>query len=102
MDRHANRAVVFPKRTYDETEYKIYDDHVEYAEGFFNVQNNRIRLDRVVDVHYKQSVPQKWYNLGTITLDLAGGGSRNAVTFKDIENPEKVYEKVDELLGIGQ
>lgn len=91
--------IYFQKRTYDETEYKIYDDRVEYAEGFFNVQNNRVRLNRVIDVHYKQSVPQKWYNLGTITLDLSGGGSRHAIKFKDITDPEKIYEKIDELIA---
>lgn len=88
----------FQKRTYDETEYKIYDNRVEYAEGFFSVQNNRVQLNRVIDVHYKQSVPQKWYNLGTISLDLSGGGSKNAITFKDIADPEQIYTKLDELI----
>lgn len=90
--------VYFQKRTYDKTKYKIYDDRVEYAEGFFNVQNTRVRLNRVVDVHCKQSIPQKWYDLVTITLDLAGGGGKNSVTIKDITNSGTIYEKVDELI----
>lgn len=88
----------FQKRSYDETEYKIFDDHLEYSEGFLNVQNNRAKIDRVIDIQYKQSVTQKWYNLGTITLDLSGGGSRNAVQFKDIKNPQETYERVDKLI----
>lgn len=89
----------FQKKTYDKTEYKIFDDHLEYSEGFLNVKINRAKIDRVIDIHYKQSVMQKWFNLGTITLDLAGGGSRNAVKFKDIENPQETYQRVDNLIG---
>ena len=67
-------------------------------EGFFSLQNNHVQLNRVIYVHCKQSVPQKWYNLGTISLDLSEGGSPNAIIFKDIADPQEIYTRLDEMI----
>lgn len=87
------------KRNYEETEYKIYDDKVEYAEGYLNVSKNIARLNRIVDVHFKKGILQKRYGLGTITMDMAGGGKRNAIRLLDLENPEEIYEELQDLIA---
>ena len=87
------------KRNYEETEYNIYDDKVEYSEGYLNVSKNIARLNRIVDVHFKKGILQKRYGLGTITMDMAGGGKRNAIRLLDLENPEEIYEELQDLIA---
>lgn len=86
------------KRTYAETEYRIYDDKVEYSEGFLNVSNNTARLDRITDIHLKQGYFQQKYGLGTLVMDMPGGGSRNSIKISDIKESDKIYKQLQELL----
>lgn len=93
------------KRTYEKTEYKLYPDRLEYAEGFWTVEDKAIRWDRIQEASMRRGVVQKRYDLGTIYLTTAtGGGPQNrggGIRLSDVERPEEVYETVQRLVNGG-
>ena len=97
-------AYLAGKLTYAKTEYRFYKDRLEYAEGFWTIENKTIRYDRIVEVSMRRGVIQKAYNLGTIFLatpaGAPGGKTASGIQVKDIENPEDVYAALQKLIGI--
>lgn len=95
-------AYIAKKKTYGETEYKFYRDRLEYAEGYWTVENKTIKYDRVTETALRRGIFQKKYGLGTIFLatpatGFSQGRSMSGIKIADIENPEKVYEAVQKL-----
>jgi membrane protein YdbS with pleckstrin-like domain len=91
------------KRTYEKTEYKVYEDRLEYAEGFWTVENKTVKLKNVTEANLRRGVIQKNYGLGTIILSTPATGyqqgrARSGIRIADIQNPEHVYNKILELI----
>lgn len=92
------------KRTYGKTEYKFYRDRLEYAEGFWTAENKTVKYDKITETSMRRGIIQKKYGLGSIYLatpatGFSQGRATSGIRITDIENPEQVYEKVQELIG---
>ena len=94
------------KRTTKETEYRFYSDRLEYAEGFWTVEQKSIKYCDIKEVHLRQGVVQRKHGLGTIQLSTASGsamaGSNRAfsgIRLHDIPNAQEVYQQAKELVG---
>ena len=78
---------------------------MEYYEGFFSVEEKTIRYKSITEVYLRKGVFQKMYGLGTIVLSTPATGSqganhsRSGIRVVDIENPDRVYTKIKELIG---
>lgn len=92
-------AYVLKKNTYSQTEYRLFDDRLEYAEGFLNVENKSIGFDNIQEISMTRGIIQKKYGLGTIILKTAGQGPNAGVYVRDIENPEDIYETLKQILS---
>lgn len=92
------------KRTYRKTEYRFYDSHLEYYEGFFNIEEKSIPYNRITEVGLRKGILQRMYGLGTIILATpatavsASTSGRSGIKIADIENPDETYYKVKELI----
>ncbi len=101
----------FGKRlNYSRTEYKFYDDHLEFEEGFFTQNRKVIRYRDIKEITLHKGMFQRIYGLGSIYIaTLATGSSRgpnifNALGFgnvsgsgvivRDVRNPDDNYEKI--------
>lgn len=92
------------KKTYAKTTYSFYPDRLEYAEGFWTTENKTIKYQNITEANMRKGVIQKKYGLGTILLStpatgIQQGKARSGIRILDIENTEKVYDKVLELIG---
>ena len=92
-------AYVLKKNTYSQTEYRFFDDNLEYAEGFLNVVNKSIRFDKIQETGMTRGVIQKKYGVGTIVLKTASQHLNSGIYLKDIENSEHIYETVKQILS---
>jgi len=97
-------AYVAKKRTYSKTEYRLFRDRVEYAEGFWTVENKTTKYKSIIETHLRKGIIQRRYNLGTIYLATPATGMQqgtrtSGIRIRDIEEPEKVYEMVRDLIG---
>lgn len=92
-------AYVLKKNTYSKTEYRFFDDHLEYAEGFLNVENKSINFDKIQETRMTRGIIQKKYGVGTIVLMTAGQNPNAGIHLKDIENPERIYDTVKQILS---
>lgn len=92
-------AYVLKKNTYSQTEYRFFDNQLEYAEGFLNVQNKSIGFDKIQETSMIRGIIQKKYGIGTIILKTAGQGPNAGVYLRDIETPEHIYETVKQILS---
>lgn len=93
-------------KTYAQTEYRFFSDHLEYAEGFWTAENKTIQYNKITESTMRRGVIQKKYGLGTIYLaipatGLQQGRAASGIRVRDIEQPEKVYEVVQQLVGNG-
>lgn len=92
------------KRTYARTEYRFFRNRLEYAEGFWTAVNKTIQYDRITETVMRRGIIQKRYGLGTIFLATPATGYRqgraaSGIRLLDIEEPERVYDTVQRLIG---
>jgi membrane protein YdbS with pleckstrin-like domain len=91
------------KRTYGQTEYRFFRDRLEYVEGFWTAENKTIKYDKVTETSMRRGIIQRHYGLGTIFLATPATGfqqgrAMSGIRIRDVEEPEKVYEAVEELI----
>ena len=100
-------AYIAKKRTYAQTEYRFFRNRLEYAEGFWTAENKTIKYDRITETSMRRGIIQKRYGLGTIFLatpatgatEFSWRGAMSGIRIRDVEEPEKVYDEVQNLMG---
>ena len=99
----------------NERNTKIYDDRLEFEEGFFTINKKEIRFKDITEVNLRKGIIQQTYGLGTIYLATAatsssrpnpfsilglGSSSGSGITIPDIQNSDEAYEKIKQLVGL--
>ncbi len=86
------------------TTYRIFENKIEYYEGFFNRQQRTVVFDQVIDVLLTEGVLQQSKSAGSVTLITqqlvsAGDGklSNRGVVLKNVPNPQEIYDLVRSL-----
>jgi membrane protein YdbS with pleckstrin-like domain len=93
------------KNTYAKTEYRFYNDKLDYYEGFFTVEEKTINYKNITETNLMKGIFQKKYGLGTIFLSTPATGfqsssrARSGIRVSNIENPDDVYSKVKDLVS---
>ena len=87
------------RKNYDATSYKVYNDRIEFEEGFINHKFTTIKMEDVKEVHLTQNFLQKYANLATIKFVTPANNANTStgVTFMDIENSNYVYAKLKQI-----
>ena len=70
----------------------ISGDRLHQESGFLAKQTHTIDLAKVQDVKVDQSVKQRVMNMGTITVETAGGGSR--ISIENVDSPQKIADEI--------
>lgn len=95
-------AIFIHKRTYDLTRYVFYPDHLEYYEGFWNIERKIIQYKAITEVELRRTVIQRLYHLGSIyVLVPAMSGEKQAHTgimIADIKNYDKAYQFLQKVI----
>lgn len=97
-------AYTAKKRTYAQTEYRFYRDHLEYAEGFWTAENKTINYTSITEASLRRGVIQQKYGLGTIYLatpatGFSQGRAMSGIRINDIPDAEDAYATVRQLIG---
>ena len=86
-------AVFIHARTYDMTRYVFYHDHLEYYEGFWQVDRKIVNYRSITEVDLQQTMVQRIYHLGTVRVLIPSlNGKNTGIAIADIKTPDKVYE----------
>jgi uncharacterized membrane protein YdbT with pleckstrin-like domain len=107
-------AYVGKKLNYSRTEYRFYDDRLEFDEGFFSLNKKVIKYRDIKETTLRKGILQRTYGLGSIYLaTLATGSTRNnnpfvalgfgnvsasGVIVRDIAEPDDAFEKIRQLV----
>jgi len=107
-------AYIGKRLNYSRTEYRFFDDHVEFEEGFFSINKKVIQYRDVKEVTLHKGIFQRLYGLGTIYVaTLATGTSQNyspfvalgfgnvsasGVSVRDISDPDQAFERIRQLV----
>ena len=102
------------KLNYARTEYRFYDDRLEFDEGFFTINRKVIKYRDIKEVSLRKGVLQRMYNLGTIYLATlaTGSSSRNNIFYglgfgnisasgigvRDVPDADAAFEKIKALV----
>jgi uncharacterized membrane protein YdbT with pleckstrin-like domain len=102
------------KLNYSRTEYRFFEDRLEFEEGFFSINKKVIRFRDVKEITLRRGILQRIYGLGTIYLaTLATGSTYNfnpfmalgfgnvsasGVSVRDIENPDRIFDQIRQIV----
>jgi membrane protein YdbS with pleckstrin-like domain len=107
-------SVLGKKLNYERTEYRFYDDRLEFDEGYFNVNRKVVRYEDVLEITLRKGFLQRFCGLGTIYLATEATGSTSAnnpffalgfgnisgsgVGIRDLTDPDGNYERLKGLV----
>jgi len=74
------------------TKATIAGDKLRYEVGAFSKSTRNISLPKVQDVRVDQSVPQRMFGVGTLSVETAGEASR--LIIHNIDEPQKVADEI--------
>lgn len=93
------------KNMYKKMEYRIYNDRIEYTEGFWVIEEKTLFFKNITETNLKIGIFQNKIDLGTVFLATPGivrnnkYGTQAGLHVRDIENPKVVYKKLSELMA---
>jgi uncharacterized membrane protein YdbT with pleckstrin-like domain len=103
---------------YERTEYRFFDDRLEFDEGFFSLNRKVIQLRDVREVTLRKGLLQRLYGLGSIYLATPATGalssanafatigfgsiSSSGIIVRDIAEPDAAYAKISDLIEIAR
>ncbi len=99
---------------YSRTEYRFFEDHLEFEEGFFSINKKVIRFSDVKEVTMRKGILQRIYGLGTIYLATLATGSSpsfrpftalgfgnvsgSGISVRDIRDPDQTFDRIRQLV----
>ena len=98
---------------YSRTEYRFYDDRLEFEEGFFSLNKKIIKYRDIKETTLREGMLQRIYGLGSIYLaTLATGSVRtnpfvalgfgnvsaSGIVVRDIANPNDAFGQIRRLI----
>lgn len=78
-------------------QYVLTSEEVYKKTGIFSRNVVNIRLDRIQNTSYTQSLPERLLGFGSIQIDTAGTGGTD-ISLTDVPNPEHVNGLITEQL----
>ncbi|MBP5399971.1 MAG: PH domain-containing protein [Alphaproteobacteria bacterium] len=94
-------CVLWDKKNFAVTSYKVYDDRIEFDEGFFKHKHTSVLFKDIKEINFGQNFFQKKYDIGTIRFvkpaNYYGYGRVRTRKFQDIENYKNVYEIIKKI-----
>lgn len=106
-------AYIGRKFNYKRSEYRFYDDRVEFEEGFLTIHKKTIRYKDVKEVTLKRGILQRMCGLGTIYVGTQATGlmsyaspfsalgfgstSTSGLNVRDVAGPEETYQRIKVL-----
>ncbi len=79
------------------TKYALDEDKLTVKTGFFNSEENEVRLYRILDIKLKKDLLQKLVGLGTIAIVSSDQSLKN-FEIKNIKNPKFVKDTLSNLV----
>jgi len=79
------------------TKTTIVGDRLRYETGTFSKSTRTIQLSKLQDVRVDQTVGQRMFNVGDLSIETAGESSR--LTIPDVDSPQTI---ADEILNRAQ
>jgi len=85
------------------TTYRVFDDRVEYDEGFFNKRRRTVVIDQIIGVELTEGVLQQTRQAGTVSLvtqqlESSGGVlSNRKASLVNVPEPRVVYDLIRSL-----
>jgi membrane protein YdbS with pleckstrin-like domain len=77
------------------TSLDVEGDRLRYESGLFSKSSRIMELVKVQDVRFDQSVGQRMFNTGDLSLETAGDSSR--IVMPSIDRPKEVAEHILEM-----
>ena len=86
---------------YKATTYKVYDDRIEFEEGFINHKYTTLKWVDIKEIHFTQNFLQCIFGIGHIKFITAANtgynGYNDGIKFRDIQNPKDIYDQLKKV-----
>jgi membrane protein YdbS with pleckstrin-like domain len=89
---------LYRKATLNRTQYKFYNNRVEYYEGFLVKNRKTINYDRITNIGQRKGIVEGMLGLGTIFIDTAGSSQKgHELAMSYLEHPDQIYDWITKL-----
>ena len=108
-------AYFWKKLNYSRTSYSLFENRIEFEEGYFSKNNKVVMYGDVLEVSLRRGVFQRSCGLGTIYLGTLATGSRpgtnpfatlgfgnvsaSGIGIKDIAEPDAAYARIRQMIA---
>src|SRR5579872_6158572 len=76
------------------TKMTMLDDRLRYESGFFSRTTRTILVANVQDVTVHQTVSQRMFGVGDVSIETAGGSSRETIV--NVDKPQYLADHINE------
>ncbi|HSX24861.1 MAG TPA: PH domain-containing protein [Candidatus Andersenbacteria bacterium] len=104
-------SYILSAQNYKNTEYRFYTNRLEYMDGFINLQMKSLEYQNITSVSIRKGFFQRMYNVGSLVLITPAvtmlsntnlGSLAGAIVLVNIEDPEKIYQYIQDILSKGK
>jgi uncharacterized membrane protein YdbT with pleckstrin-like domain len=79
------------------TRYVITSKRLQIRQGLIGRRTQETRIERLIDVTVRQSIPQRLLGVGNVDFDNASAQQGDLFTFWGIRRPDRVVRAVDKV-----
>lgn len=72
------------------TTYIVWENTLEYKFEFLSTRYNSFSVDKITQIHFKESLLDKF--IGTCSIEISSIGSDASLVFKDIKKSDQLYQ----------
>lgn len=84
---------------YNSISYTFYEDYIEYEDTFLNQHRKTLMYNNIKEIEIKRTVWDRLNGYGIIVIYTnAEKSDSNGLVIYAIRDPQKVYEKIDEII----
>lgn len=103
--------LIFEKKQYDNLEYNLYRNRLEYIDSFINKEEKILKYKNIREVTMSQSLLERMFSIGTIKIytNASGGYSsnnhgemntKNGIVIHCVTNVREEYEKIKQIIDL--
>ena len=85
-------SISMSKSNLKKTEFKFYNNRIEYYEGFLTKNRKTINYENISNISQTTGIIEGKFNLGTIYIDTAGSSNKgHELMMNYLENSDQIY-----------
>ncbi len=91
-------SIFMHKTSLEKTEYKFYNNRLEYYDGFLVKNRKTINYNQISNISQSKGIIEGYFKLGTIYIDTPGSSQKgHELSIINLENSDQIYDWISKI-----